>query len=222
MGADPAGLAAGRPLRAELTRAEAAKLRLQRAAFVAASLPALWLLARFALDALGVDPVATLTRSTGIWTLNCLMLCLAATPARRHLGWLWPLQIRRLLGLFAFFYGSLHVLVYLAFDHSFALAEIVLDVLRRPYLTAGLLAYAILAALAATSTRTMIRRLGKHWKPLHRLIYLAGIAATLHFLWLVKRDITEPGLYILVLCGLFILRLSRRRRHGSQSPSSFP
>ena len=185
---------------------------LKRAALLAGCVPAATLVVRGFLGTLGADPVDTLTRVTGIWTLNFLLMTLAVAPLRHYLGWFWPLRLRRTLGLFAFFYASLHLVTYVVFDQFFDAVEIVKDIIKRPYITAGMLAYAILFLLAMTSTNRMIRHLGKRWKPLHRLVYIAGISGALHYLWLVKRDITQPSMYIIALCILLSTRLSKPRR----------
>lgn len=190
----------------------------KRVFFIAACGPALQMLVVGILGRLGAEPVDAVTRITGIWTLNFLMLTLAVAPLRYFLGWFWPLRLRRMLGLFTFFYASLHLATYVVFEQFFDVAEIVKDILKRPYITVGMIAYGILFLLAMTSTNRMIRHLGKHWKPLHRLVYLAGIAGVLHFFWLVKRDITEPGIYIIVLCTLLCTRLIRPSRKKTIRP----
>jgi sulfoxide reductase heme-binding subunit YedZ len=169
---------------------------------------------------LGVNPVETLTRSTGIWALNFLMITLAITPVRMFFGWMWLVRLRRMLGLFCFSYASLHVATYLIFDQFFDWAGMVKDVIKRPYITAGVFTFAVLFPLALTSTDAMVRRLGKRWKRLHRLVYLAGIGGALHYLWLVKRDITDPACYILVLCFLLCTRMMWPRSAGSTTPTS--
>ena len=193
---------------------EAGTLNFKRLAFVLAGLPAARLVVGMVMDSLGADPVDTLTRQTGIWSLNFLMLTLAVGPLKRYLGWAWPLKLRRMLGLYSFFYATLHLAVYVVFDQYFDIAAMITDILKRPYITAGLLTYLLLLPLAMTSTNGMIRWLGIYWKPLHRLVYLAAIGGTLHYLWLVKRDITDPGLYIILLCALLISRLVGKRKKG--------
>lgn len=187
-------------------------LWLKRLFFLVACAPALLMLVGGIRGQLGAEPVDAVTRVTGIWTLNFLMMTLAVAPLRYYLGWFWPLRLRRMLGLFTFFYASLHLATYVVFEQFFDMAEIVKDILKHPYITAGMLAYGILFLLAMTSTNRMIRHLGKHWKPLHRLVYVAGIAGVLHFFWLVKRDVTEPGIYVIVLCALLCTRLLKSRR----------
>jgi len=184
---------------------------LKQVVFLSSCLPALVLATRTAFGTLGPDPVDTLTRNTGIWALNFLLLTLGMATLRKLLGWLWPLRMRRMLGLFSFFYASLHLATYVSFDHFFDVAGMLNDVIKRPFITAGAFSFVVLGLLAATSTKAMIRRMGTHWKPLHRLVYLGAISGVLHYFWLVKRDITEPGIYIIVLCGLLSSRLMKSR-----------
>jgi methionine sulfoxide reductase heme-binding subunit len=156
---------------------------------------------------LGVNPIDTITRFTGSWTLTFLLACLAVTPLRRVTGWNDLIKFRRMLGLFAFFYALLHFATYLVLDHFFNWPAIGKDILKRPYVTAGFTALVIMLPLALTSTAAMIRRLGKRWQQLHRLIYLAAIAGVIHFYWLVKADIRRPAQYGAVLAVLLIYRL---------------
>lgn len=163
-------------------------------------------LARLALGAfaypewLGANPAEAITRATGDWTLRFLLLTLAVTPARRLSGWNWLLRLRRMLGLFAFFYAAVHMSSYIAFDHVFDAVEIAKDVIKRPFITVGVTAFALLAPLAATSTDAMVRRMGaRRWRALHRLIYAIGALGVLHFWWMVKRDVTEPAIYAFAL-----------------------
>ncbi len=162
-------------------------------------------------DNLGANPVEELTKQTGIWTLRFLIITLAVTPARHLLGWNGLIRFRRMLGLFAFFYGSLHFMILVVFDHFFSLQAILEDVLKRPFITVGFLGYILLLPLAMTSTTKMIKRLGgKRWQQLHRLIYVIAICGVLHFLWLVKADIRRPSMYIGLLAILLGYRLGRR------------
>jgi methionine sulfoxide reductase heme-binding subunit len=160
-------------------------------------------------DGLGANPIEFITHATGDWTLRFLVLTLAVTPVRKLLGRPQLVRFRRMLGLFAFFYGCLHLLTYVWLDKFFSWAEIVRDIPRRPFITVGALAFALLVPLAATSTAGMIRRLGgRNWQLLHRLIYAAGIAAVVHYWWLVKADVSRPRLYALTLGVLLAARLS--------------
>ncbi len=163
-------------------------------------------------NALGANPIETITRSTGWWTLFLLMATLAVTPFRRLSGANWLLRLRRMLGLFAFFYASVHFLTFIWFDHWFDVAEIVKDVIKRPFVTVGFAAFVLLLPLAFTSTNAMVRRLGRNWQRLHRLVYAIAILGVVHFWWLVKRDLTEPVIFAIVISVLLGLRLYWRRR----------
>jgi len=154
-------------------------------------------------DALGANPVEALLHATGDWTLRMLLITLAVTPVRRLSGWAWPLRLRRMLGLFAFFYALLHLTVYLWLDRQLLWSEILVDLTERPYITLGFAAILILVPLAATSTRAMMRRLGRNWKRLHRGVYAAAVLGVVHFWWLVKADVTEPLVYAVIL-GLLL------------------
>ncbi|BBL74506.1 sulfite oxidase heme-binding subunit YedZ [Methylomagnum ishizawai] len=181
--------------------------------FLACSIPALRLTVGALTGGLGADPVAAITATTGLWTLNLLFATLAITPLRRLTGWHGLGRPRRMLGLFAFFYACLHGAAYLVFEQFFDWAGMLADIGKRPFIAAGCLGFALMVPLAATSTDGMMRRLGgRPWRRLHRLAYLCALAAVLHYLWLVKRDITVPGLYALVLCGLLAARMVRPRR----------
>jgi len=163
---------------------------------------------------LGANPVEFVTRSTGTWALVMLCLTLAVTPLRRLSGWNALVRLRRMLGLFAFFYASLHFTVFLWLEHWFDLAAMLLDVLERPFVTAGFLAFLLMVPLAATSTQAMVRRLGSRWLTLHRLVYLIAPLAVLHFWWhkAGKNEFTEPAVYGAVIALLLAARLVGRRR----------
>jgi methionine sulfoxide reductase heme-binding subunit len=156
---------------------------------------------------LGVNPIDTVTRFTGSWALFILLASLAVTPLRRLTGWNELIKFRRMLGLFAFFYVALHFATYIGLDHFFDFTAIGNDIIKRPYVTAGFTAFVLMIPLAATSTAAMIRRLGKRWQLLHRLVYLAAILGVVHFYWLVKSDITRPAQYGAVLTLLLGFRL---------------
>ena len=160
-----------------------------------------------AYDALGANPVEAVTHSTGWWTLFLLCTTLSVTPLRRATGANWLLKLRRMLGLYAFFYAALHFVTYIWLDQWFDLAAIAGNVLKRPYITVGFTAFLLLVPLAATSTDAMQRRLGRSWQRVHRFIYLIAAFGVLHFWWLVKRDVTQPALFALVLAGLLGVRL---------------
>jgi methionine sulfoxide reductase heme-binding subunit len=197
--------------------------------FAASLAPVLWL-AYGALTAnLGPNPVEAVTHGTGDWTVRFLLLTLAVTPLRAATGWNLLVRFRRMLGLFAFFYGGLHLLTYLWLDKFFEWSEIVRDIPKRPFITMGLLAFVLLVPLAATSTTGMIRRLGgRNWQLLHRLIYVSAIAGVVHYWWLVKADVTRPRNYALVLAALLgaraLVAMLRARRatvpSGSRASTS--
>jgi sulfoxide reductase heme-binding subunit YedZ len=151
---------------------------------------------------LGANPLEVITHTTGDWTLRFLVITLAVTPLRQITKQYWLIKFRRMLGLYAFFYGLLHLTTYLWFDKFFDWAEIVKDIGKRPFITVGFSALVIMLPLALTSTKGMIRRLGKRWQQLHRLVYASAIAGVIHYYWLVKADIRRPVTY-----GIFVLAL---------------
>ena len=161
---------------------------------------------------LGANPVEALLHSSGDWGLRLLLVTLAITPLRKLTGWGWLLRYRRMLGVYAFFYALLHVIVYLWLDRGLSWQEIGIDIVERPYITIGFAAFLILLALAVTSTRGMMRRLGKHWSTLHQWAYVAGLFAVTHYLWLVKADYREPGLYAAIFLMLMLFRAGRFKK----------
>src|SRR5512140_3968596 len=175
-------------------------------------LPALWLVGRGLRSDLGANPIETVTHFTGDWTLRFLLLTLAVTPVRRVTGWNRLISWRRLLGLSAFFYGSLHFLTWIGVDHAFEWRALTEDVVKRPYVTAGFSAFLCMLPLAITSTRGWIRRLGKRWTQLHTLAYVAAVAGIVHYYWLVKADVRLPLLYGAILALLLTTRLWWRVR----------
>lgn len=185
--------------------------------FLVCLLPLCLLVLRTVGNDLGANPVETLTHDTGDWALRFLLISLAVTPLRLLTGKAWLIRYRRMLGLFAFFYALLHFTIYLWIDQGFLWSEIVADILKRPYITIGFAAFLILLPLAATSTKGMVRRLGKRWTSLHRLVYASALLAILHFIWLVKADYREPGLYLFIFLLLMLFRmplLRSRLRHA--------
>jgi methionine sulfoxide reductase heme-binding subunit len=177
--------------------------------FVAALIPAGYLAWGAFNDALGANPIEYITRETGTWTLRFLVLTLAVTPLRRLTGWNWLVRFRRMIGLFAFFYGSLHFLTYIWLDQFFDLPGIVADVVKRPYITVGFTGFTLMLPLALTSTTGWIRRLGgKRWQALHRLVYVSAVCGVVHYLWLVKADITRPVRYGMVVAVLLLARIA--------------
>ncbi len=184
------------------------------AVFIACLAPFAWLAWRAMTDALGANPVEAVTRSTGWWTLTLLCVTLAVTPLRRATGAHWLVRLRRMLGLYAFFYACLHFTTYIWLDVWFDLAAVAKDIVKRPFITVGFSAFVLLVPLAATSTNAMQRRLGRNWRRLHRLVYVIAVLGVLHFWWLVKRDITEPALFGLVVAALFCARLAAGAKSG--------
>ncbi len=153
-------------------------------------------------DALGADPVAEIEHRTGLWALRLLMITLAITPLRQLTGQSVLIRFRRMLGLYAFFYASLHLAAYLGLDLRGYWAQIFEEIVKRPYITVGFSAWLLLLPLAVTSTKGWIKRLGRNWARLHKLVYAIGVLAVLHFWWLVKSDIREPLLYAAILAVL--------------------
>jgi len=157
---------------------------------------------------LGANPIDEITDRTGIWTLRLLLITLAVTPVRRLTGRNRLIQLRRMLGLFAFFYASLHFLTYIWLDQFFVVEDIIADVMERPFITVGFTSFVLLIPLAVTSTTAMIKRLGgKWWQRLHRLVYAIAIGGVVHYLWLVKADIQQPLIYGSILGLLLAYRL---------------
>jgi sulfoxide reductase heme-binding subunit YedZ len=183
-----------------------------KAALWAAGLAPLgWMLWRGLHGRLGANPIEAITHATGDWTLRLLLLTLAITPLRLLTGWNGVVRYRRLIGLFAFFYATLHLLTYVWLDKFFDFADILRDIGQRRFVTAGMLAYFVLVPLAATSTAAWIARLGgRRWRLLHRLAYVSAAAGVVHYFWLVKSDIRLPSLYGVVLVVLLLGRIRHR------------
>ena len=196
--------------------------RIKLALHVAALLPLLRLLAAGVSDAhgnplglplsLGTNPIEFITRSTGTWTLAFVCFTLLITPLRRLTGANWVLKLRRMIGLYAFFYAVLQLLTYVWFDQWFDWNAIVKDVIKRPFITVGFAALVLLVPLALTSTDRMIRRLGRRWGRLHTLIYVIAPLGAVHYWWLVKRDLTQPALWAAAVALLLGFRVAWRLR----------
>ena len=192
-------------------------------AFLAALVPLALLVYNVLTGNTSANPAEDILLTTGIWAFRFLLLSLAVTPVRRLTGWNRAIQFRRMFGLFAFFYASVHLLSYLAFDRVFQFGEIAADIAKRPFITAGMLAFSLMVPLAVTSTRGWIRRLGRRWQLLHRLVYLSAIAAAVHFAWKVKVLTGEPVYYALILAALlafrayWIWRKEERRRKKEEA-----
>ena len=209
--------AAGRPLAARLANPQPGAVRAVKAVvFVVALLPLARLVAGFFLERLGANPIELITRSTGTWTLTFVLITLAVTPLRRITGWHWLLRLRRMLGLFAFFYACLHFTTYIWFDQFFDWPAIWKDILKRKFIWIGFTAFVLLIPLALTSTNLAVRKLGAPaWQRLHRLVYVIAICGVIHYWWLVKKDLTQPMIYAGVLAFLLgfriVLALRKRR-----------
>lgn len=183
-------------------------------------LPLLRLIALGVQDRLTANPIEFITRDTGDWALYFLCLTLTVTPLRRFTGLNVLIRFRRMLGLFTFFYASLHFLAFIWFDHFFDLAEMMQDIVKRPFIAMGFLAIVLLVPLAMTSNDLMLRKLGRHWSVLHRLIYLIAILALLHFWWMRagKNNFAEPLVMSAVVAMLLALRLIWLRRDSVRRP----
>jgi len=163
-------------------------------------------------NSLGTNPVETMTHETGEWTLRFLLLTLMITPLRRLSGKSWLIKLRRMLGLYAFFYACLHFITYIWFDQYFGWTEIIKDIPKRPFITVGFTAFVLLIPLAITSNNKMMRRLKKNWIKLHKLVYVIAVLGILHFLWLVKADTQEPLIYASILLILLGYRAYYQRK----------
>ena len=169
-------------------------------------------------DTLGANPIEFIIRALGDWALRFVLITLAVTPLRKLAGWTWLMPLRRMLGLYAFFYATLHLSAYIWVDQFFDWIAIAKDIIKRPFITVGMLTFTLLIPLAITSNNAMIRRMGgKRWQLLHRAIYVIGAIGVLHFWWMVKLDITQPAIYAAVLAALLGIRLfwNVQRRSGS-------
>ena len=179
--------------------------------FLACLAPLAWLAWAGFAGRLGANPISEVTKETGTWTLRFVVLALAITPVRKLTGWNLLVRYRRMLGLFAFFYGSLHLLTYVWLDQFFDPASITKDVIKRPFITVGFTAFLLMLPLALTSTTGWIRRLGgKRWQMLHRLIYVTAALGVVHYWWLVKADIARPLTYGAMVATLLAARVALR------------
>jgi len=182
--------------------------------FFVSLLPLVLLIARIVVNELGPDPAKTLATETGLWALRFLLLSLAVTPLREVTGWTRVGVLRRMIGLFAWFYASLHLFVYLMFLLQWRWYEIFDDIIERPYITVGFSAFIILTALGITSNKPMMKKLGRNWKRLHRLVYFAAILALIHLTWILRTDLTDAVLYgsiLLLLLSYRMIRVARLR-----------
>lgn len=195
--------------------AQGSRRALTVAVWLACLAPAAWLVRDGLTDNLTANPVERVTNTTGIWALRLIVATLAVTPLRRLTGWNALVRFRRPLGLFAFFYASLHFLTFFVLDHQLALDGLWDDVVKRPYITAGFTAFVLMVPLALTSTAGSIRRLGgRRWSLLHRLVYVTGVLAVLHYFWKVKLDRSAPAYYALAVAALLVARAANVARRG--------
>ena len=188
--------------------------------FIVCLLPLMWLAYKALFLGLGANPIEKISRYTGDWTLRLLLITLAVTPLRILTG-VSLVKYRRMLGLFTFFYVSLHFINWLVIDNFFDVESMIKDVIKHPYITVGFAAFVLLIPLAVTSTNAMIKRLGKNWKRLHQAVYVIAILGVLHYLWLVKADNREPLIYIAILVALLAVRVwdqARRRKVALRNP----
>ena len=182
--------------------------QLKAALFIASLYPLLRLSWLAYSDQLGANPIELITRSLGTWTLVFLLITLTITPLRKLSGWTWLIKLRRMAGLFAFFYATLHFITYIWLDQFFDLSAMYKDVIKRPFITIGFAAFVMLIPLALTSTNAMMKKMGgKNWQLLHRLVYAIALFGVLHYWWLVKKDLTQPIIYSAVLAVLLGYRL---------------
>jgi sulfoxide reductase heme-binding subunit YedZ len=202
------------------------RVALKAAVWAACLAPLAVLLWRAVAGDLTANPISFVTNWLGDWTLRLLLVSLAVTPLRLLFRWSWPVTLRRLLGLFAFFYAAMHFSVWLVLDHFFAWAQMGADIVKRPYITVGMTALLLMIPLAATSTAGAIRRLGgSRWQWLHRLVYLIGLCAVLHYLWLAKKANPDPYYYAAAFALLMAIRgwdWLRRALRAAASPRPAP
>jgi sulfoxide reductase heme-binding subunit YedZ len=193
---------------------------LKRWLFLLALLPAFRLVFLGVNDDLGANPVEFIIHSLGTWALTFLLMTLAITPLRKLTGANWLVQLRRMLGLYAFFYATLHMLAYVGLDQWFDWQAIARDIVKHPFILAGFSAFVLLIPLAVTSTNAMMKRLKKNWQKLHTLVYPIAVLGVLHYFWLVKKDVTQPLIYAAVLTVLLGLRIRWKLRHQASGPGS--
>ena len=185
--------------------------------FLLSFIPFIIIISKIFLNQLGPEPIKEITLHTGEWTLLFLVFTLSMTPLKRLTNLNIWISVRRMLGLFAFFYASLHMLTYIGLDYQFDLSAISKDIFTKKFIFVGFTAWLLMVPLAITSSKKMMGILKKNWKKLHRLIYLISILGVIHFLWLVKKDLTEPLIYLLIIVILLILRVNFNRSESKIS-----
>ncbi len=195
--------------------------KLKITVFIASLIPAVWLTYALLTDQLGANPIEAITRETGLWVLRFLWLTLLITPLRWITSWNKLVSLRRMLGLYVFFYAVLHMLLYLWLDQFFDIGEIVKDIIKRPFITIGFISFIGLLPLVITSNNKMVKRMGgKAWKKLHKLTYFIAVTSAIHFYMLVKQDKIEPIIYMVLLVLLFSIRLYKNYHKPTTMASS--
>jgi sulfoxide reductase heme-binding subunit YedZ len=195
--------------------------KLKITVFIASLIPAVWLAYALVTDQLGANPIEAITRETGLWALRFLWLTLLITPLRWVTSWNKLVSLRRMLGLYVFFYAVLHMLLYLWLDQFFDIGEIIKDIIKRPFITIGFISFIALLPLAITSNNKMVKRMGgKAWKKLHKLTYFIAVSSAIHFYMLVKQDKIEPIIYMVLLVLLFSIRLYKNYHKPTTMASS--
>ena len=203
-----------------MTQSQLVRRVFKPAVFLAALGPLAWLVYNAFWGDLGANPIEIITNTTGIWTLRFIVVTLAITPLRWLTKWNLIINFRRMVGLFAFFYGTLHFMIYFVLDRSLMFDGLWEDIVKRPYITMGFTAFVLMIPLAVTSTRGWIRRLGgRRWNLLHKLVYVSAVLGVIHYWWKVKLDVTNPMIYagiVAVLLGSRVVRaLARRQTRGA-------
>lgn len=195
--------------------------KLKSTVFIASLFPACWLIFALITDQLGANPIEAVTRETGLWALRFLWLTLLVTPLRWLTGWNKLATLRRVLGLYVFFYAVLHMLLYLWLDQFFNIDDIVKDIIKRPFITIGFVSFISLIPLVITSNNTMMKKLGgRAWKRLHKLTYFIAFASAIHFYMLVKQDKIEPVIYMVLLVVLLTIRIYKKHQKSTTMASS--
>lgn len=207
-----------------MTQTQLVRRAMKPAVFIAALGPLAWLVYNAWLGELGANPIETITNTTGIWTLRFIVITIAITPVRWLTKWNLIINFRRMLGLFAFFYGSIHFMIYFVLDRSLMFDGLWEDIVKRPYITMGFTGFVLMIPLALTSTKGWIRRLGgQRWNLLHKLVYFTAILGVIHYWWKVKLDVTDPMVYaamVGVLLGArFVRSLTKRQASRATRPA---
>jgi sulfoxide reductase heme-binding subunit YedZ len=192
------------------------------AAFILCLLPLAYIAWKFQQDKLGANPIRELEIETGLWTLRLLAVTLAVTPVRRAFGWNWLVKYRRMLGLFTFFYATVHLSMWAGVDWFFAWSDMWHEIVKHKYILVGMLTWLIMVPLALTSTKGWVRRLGKRWTKLHRLVYVAAITGTIHYLWAVKKDTFFPVVYLAAFALLLAYRAVSAKRQSARAAHPRP